>query len=69
MLLNIIGCNCYGNYNMATVKSVKGGKISKTAIHLYAISVKGKTSQLWVDSLIKPMFAILKYIRTEREAD
>ena len=36
---------------------------------LDAISVKSKTSQLWVDSLIKPIFAILKYIRTEREAD
>ena len=34
-----------------------------------AISVENKTSQLWVDSLVKPIFAILKYIRTEREAD
>ena len=33
-----------------------------------AISVENKTSQLWVDSLTKPIFAILKYIRTEREA-
>ena len=24
---------CYGNYNMATINSVKGGKNSKTAIH------------------------------------
>ena len=30
-----------------------------------AISVESKTSQRWVDSLIKPIFAILKYIRTE----
>ena len=37
--------HCYGNYNMATVKSLKGGTISKTAIHLDAISVKSKTSQ------------------------
>ena len=29
------------------------------------ISVESKTSQRWVDSLIKPIFAILKYIRTE----
>ena len=36
---------------------------------LDAISVKSKTSQLWVDSLIKPIFAFLKYIRAEREAD
>ena len=36
---------------------------------LEAISVKSKTSQLCVDSLIKPIFAILKYIRDEREAD
>ena len=36
---------------------------------LDAISVKSKTSQPWVDSLIKPIFAILKYIRAEREAD
>ena len=28
-----------------------------------AIYVKSQTSQLWVDSLIKPIFAILKYIR------
>ena len=34
-----------------------------------AISVESKTSQLWMDSLIKPIFAILKYIRTERETD
>ena len=34
-----------------------------------AISVESKTSQRWVDSLIKPIFAILKYIRTEGEAD
>ena len=30
-----------------------------------AISVESKTSQRWVDSLIKPTVAILKYIRTE----
>ena len=30
-----------------------------------AISVESKTLQLWVDSLIKPIFAIIKYIRTE----
>ena len=30
-----------------------------------AISVESKTSQRWVDSRIKPIFAILKYIRTE----
>ena len=30
---------------------------------LDAIYVKSKTSQLWVDSLIKSIFAILKYIR------
>ena len=36
---------------------------------LDAISVKSKTSQLWVESLIKPIFVILKYIRAEREAD
>ena len=30
-----------------------------------AISVESKTSQRWVDSLIKPIFAILKYIRTK----
>ena len=30
-----------------------------------AISVESKTSQRWVDSLIKPIVAILKYIRTE----
>ena len=29
-----------------------------------AISVESKTSQRWVDSPIKPIFAILKYIRT-----
>ena len=34
-----------------------------------AISVESKTSQRWVDSLIKPIFAIIKYIRTEREKD
>ena len=36
---------------------------------LDAISVKSKTSQLWVDCPIKPIFIILKYIRAEREAD
>ena len=30
-----------------------------------AISVMSKTSRLWVDCLIKPIFAILKYIRAE----
>ena len=34
-----------------------------------AISVESKTSQRWVDSLIKPIFDILKYILTEREVD
>ena len=34
-----------------------------------AIYVESKTSQLWVDILSKPIFAILKCIRTEREAD
>ena len=33
-----------------------------------AISVESKTSQVWVGSLIKPIFAFLEYIRTEREA-
>ena len=33
-----------------------------------AISVESQTSQRWVDSLIKPIFAIPMYIRTEREA-
>ena len=28
-----------------------------------------RTTKLWVDCLIKPIFVILKYIRAEREAD
>ena len=36
---------------------------------LDAISAKGKTAQLWIDCLIKPVFIIMKYIRAEREAD
>ncbi|PIK51925.1 hypothetical protein BSL78_11180 [Apostichopus japonicus] len=36
---------------------------------LNALSARSKTSQLWVDCLIKPVFTILRYIRAEREAD
>ena len=36
---------------------------------LEIISLKSKTSQLWIDCLIKPVFVILRYIRAEREAD
>ena len=36
---------------------------------LDAISAKGKTAQLWIDCLIKPVVIIMKYIRAEREAD
>ena len=30
---------------------------------------QSRTTKLWVDCLIKPVFVILKYIRAEREAD
>ena len=36
---------------------------------LNEISSKSKTSKLWVDCFIQPVFTILKYIRSEREAD
>ena len=38
-------------------------------LELDAIYIKSKTSQRWVHSLIKPIFAILKYTGAEREAD
>lgn len=30
---------------------------------------KNRTTKLWVDCLIKPVFTIMQYIRAEREAD
>ena len=36
---------------------------------LSAISAKGKTAQLWIDCLIKPVFVIMKYIPAQCEAN
>ena len=40
----------------------------KNSFHDMDDLLRSKTSQLWVDSLIKTIFAILKYIPAEREA-
>ena len=44
-------------------------KMADLLQELDAVSARSKTSQLWVDCLIKPVFTMLKYIRAEREAD
>ena len=36
---------------------------------LDAIAMQSRTSKLWVDCLIKPVFTILKYTQAERESD
>ena len=37
--------------------------------HLDAISKKSKTTKLWVDCLIKPVFLIFAFVRAAREQD
>ena len=39
---------CYGNYNMATIKSVKGGTNSKTAINVAFFAKNMKKSRPFI---------------------
>ena len=33
------------------------------------LAVKSKTSKLWIDGLIKPVFLMMRFVRAEREGD
>ena len=45
------------------------GDFMKVLEVLENIATRSKTSKLWVDMLIKPVFLIMRFVRAEREAD
>ena len=52
-----------------TVEENRAGSMSELGAHLEYLSTQSRTTKLWVDCLIKPLFLALKFVRGEREGD